>query len=525
MSGLQSSAHDVDVARRIKGVVGPTTCQFYQMCHQITFDIGGIDEIGHAKAFGHLDLAFIQINTEDLVGTCQTQALNHVQTDPPKAKNDAFGPDLNLGGIDDGSDTRGDTTADVANLVKRGVFADLGQCNLRHNCMVRPVWCVYKFDLSKKLVQSSDMEFLDVGHNTALVAASVVIAIAAGFTGLTLSKDLSLQSVSRRKGSVAASAIALGGGIWSMHFVAMLGIQMPILFYYDAAITLASALLAILIVGTALLLLHFRERTPATVSAAGVLVGCGILAMHYLGMAGLQLCQAVYTAFGIGLSVTSAIALSIAAFWIAYGRRTNRSILLGTLCFGFAVCAVHFVAIANTRFVAVLTLNEFGPVMSNETLAIGVIISSFVIFGAFLWMGVTFIVPSAPLTKVQAVDATKPVAARAALVALRIPCELNGTTHLIDTAQVAFVRAEGHYTKVYTNDAQHFCVWPITEAIKRLGVAGFVRTHRSYLVNPMHVDHFERFKDNGVCRFIGTNLPPVPVSRSNLKVVRDALGI
>lgn len=376
------------------------------------------------------------------------------------------------------------------------------------------------------------MDSLDVSHNAALVVASVVIAIAASFTGLTLSKDISQQSISRRKFSVAAAAVALGGGIWSMHFVAMLGIRMPILFYYDAAITLASALLAILIVGAALLILHFRERTPATVSAAGALVGCGILGMHYVGMAGLQLCRAVYTPLGIGLSVISAIGLCIAAFWIAYGQRTNRSILLGTLCFGFAVCAVHFIAIAGTRFVAVPTLNEFGPVMSNETLALGVIVSSFVIFGGFLWMGVTFFAPpasgAAPVIQVAAIDAepaVDPVTASAASVALRIPCELNGVTHLIDPASVLFVRAEGHYTNVYTHDGQHFCSWPITEAVKRLKVAGFVRTHRSYLVNPTQVDHFERFKDNGVCRFAGRDLPPVPVSRSNLKSVRDALGL
>lgn len=370
------------------------------------------------------------------------------------------------------------------------------------------------------------MEFLDVSHNAALVAASVVIALAAGFTGLTLSKDLSQQSVARRKVSVAASAVALGGGIWSMHFVAMLGIQMPILFYYDAAITLASALFAILIVGTALLLLHFRERTPAVVSAAGALVGCGILAMHYIGMAGLQLCRAVYTPLGLGLSAISAIGLCIAAFWVAYGRRTNRSILLGTLCFGFAVCAVHFVAIANTRFVAVPSLNEFGPVMSNETLAIGLIISSFIIFGAFLWMGVTFFVPSVPMTAEQVEDEVpNAVQPSPPSVALRIPCELNGITHLVDPLKVAFVRAEGHYTHVYTNDAQHFCVWPITEAVKRLTGAGFIRTHRSYLVNPTQIDHFERTKDNGVCHFAGPDLPPVPVSRSNLKAVRDTLGL
>lgn len=371
------------------------------------------------------------------------------------------------------------------------------------------------------------MEFLEVSHNNILVVASVLIAVVAGFTGLTLSKDISHQSVSRRKGSVAMSAIALGGGIWSMHFVAMLGIQMPTLFYYDAAITLASALLAILIVGTALLLLHFRERTPVTLCAAGTLVGFGILAMHYVGMAGLQLCQAVYTPLGVILAVVSAVGLCIAAFWIAYGQRTRRNILLGTLCFGFAVCAVHFVAISGTRFVTVPKFNEFGPVMSNETLALGVILSSFAIFGAFLWMSVTFLVPDPKAPNLQKdkeprktfVDVT-PLP-----IALRIPCERDGGTLLIDPADVAFVRAEGHYTNVYTQNGQHFCSWPITEATKRLGEVGFLKTHRSYLVNPIHVHHFERSKDSGTCSFSAAALPVVPVSRSNLKAVRDALGI
>jgi NO-binding membrane sensor protein with MHYT domain len=347
------------------------------------------------------------------------------------------------------------------------------------------------------------MEFLDVSHNTALVIASIVVAIIAGFTGLTLSKDLSKQSVLRRKVSIAMSAVALGGGIWSMHFVAMLGIQMPILFYYDAAITLASALLAILIVGTALLLLHFRERTSFTLVAAGALVGCGILAMHYIGMAGLQLCRAVYSPLGILLAVVSAVGLCIAAFWIAYGRRTNRNILLGTLC--------------------------FGAVMRNETLAMGVILSSFVIFGAFLWMGVTFFAPTAVRAVQPAIAAQTPKASETVFnptpATVRIPCDQNGVTKLIAPDQVAFVQAEGHYTNVFTKDAKYFCGWPITEAITRLEAVGFIRTHRSYLVNPAQVNHFERLKDTGICRFAALHLPPVPVSRSHLKSVRDVLGL
>lgn len=371
------------------------------------------------------------------------------------------------------------------------------------------------------------MEFLDVSHNAGLVVASVVVAMLAGFTGLTLSKDLSRQTMARRKASIAMASVALGGGIWSMHFVAMLGLQMPILFYYDAAITLASALLAILIVGAALIILHFVERTPRTLVLAGTMVGCGILAMHYLGMAGLQLCRAVYTPLGIFFAVVSAVGLCIAAFWIAYGQRTNRNILLGTLCFGTAVSSVHFIAIAGTRFVEVPSFNEFGPVMSNEVLALGVILSSFVIFGAFLWMSVTFFVPSSGAMgqAAKAPDLEPKETPNALSGATRIPCEQEGTTLFVDPAQVAFVRAEGHYTHVYVDGAQHFCLWPITEANKRLVPNGFLRTHRSYLINPAHVEHFERTKDNGVCRFSHPDLPPVPVSRSHLKAVRDALGL
>ena len=237
------------------------------------------------------------------------------------------------------------------------------------------------------------MELISISHDVRVVSASLVIAIVAGFTGLTLTKDLSQKTFGQRKIAIALASVALGGGIWSMHFVAMLGLQMPTLFYYDAAITLASALMAILIVGAALILLHFAERSFAIVTLAGSLVAVGVLSMHYLGMAGLQLCRTVYTPLGISLAIISAFALCIAAFWIAYGKRSKRNILLGTLCFGLAVFVVHFVAIANTGFIKEPSVTEFGSSMSNEMLAVVVIFASFIIFGGFLWMSVTFLVP------------------------------------------------------------------------------------------------------------------------------------
>lgn len=359
------------------------------------------------------------------------------------------------------------------------------------------------------------MEILDIDHNAFLVVMAVIVAAAAGFTGLSMTRDLASKPVFQKKAAIALAAVALGGGIWAMHFVAMLGLQLSVLFYYDAALTLVSALTAILIVGAALILLHFAERSPMTITLAGAIVGIGILVMHYIGMAGLELCRAIYSPAGVGLSSIAAIALCVLAFWVAYGKRTDRNILLGTLCFAIAVCSVHFLAMANTDFVAVPSGAEFGPAMSNETLALGVIFFSFVIFGACLWVSVTYLIAPAP---------KRPVQQPAPVAGLQIPCERDGGKVFVSPRDVSFVRADGHYTQVYTDDERLFCVWPVTEASKRLIPAGFLQTHRSYLVNPAHVTRFERTKDKGRCVFQGPDLPPAPVSRSKLKTIQDALA-
>jgi len=364
------------------------------------------------------------------------------------------------------------------------------------------------------------MEFLDVSHNALLVTMSCLVALVAGFTGLSLTRDLGSKPDIQKKALIALASIALGGGIWSMHFVAMLGLQMPILFYYDAAITLISALTAILLVGAALILLHFTVRNRFTMSLAGGIVGVGVLAMHYIGMAGLELCRAVYTPLGVVVSSLVAIALCVLAVGIAYGQRTNRNIFLGTLCFAVAVASVHFLAMSGTKFVGVTDGAEFGPLMSNETLALGVIFFSFVIFGACLWVGVTYL----PQPAKQAPPPMEKSAPEQKTRMLQVPCEREGKKVFVAARDVVFVRADAHYTQVYTADERLFCVWSVTEATKRLLPLGFLQTHRSYLVNPEHVVRFERTKDSGKCVFDGADTPPAPVSRSKLKDIQDALA-
>lgn len=378
------------------------------------------------------------------------------------------------------------------------------------------------------------MEFLTFTHSTGLVAMACVIAVVAGFTGLSLTRDLASRSVFEKKLSIALASIALGGGIWAMHFIAMLGLQLPILFYYDAAITLVSALTAILVVGGALILLHFTERTPAIITTAGAVIGVGILLMHYIGMAGLELCRAVYTPTGVALSSVVAIALCCLAIWIAYGQRTNRNILIGTLCFAVSVCSVHFLAMAGTNFIALPGATEFGPSMSNETLALGVIFFSFVMFGACLWVGVTYLLPAgksapsavSPVSPVTPVAAAVPAAAPVAppKPRVQVPCERDGSKVFLSPEEILYLRADGHYTQVQTATVKMFCAWPITEAKSRLEAVGFMQTHRSFMVNPAHVRRFERNKDKGRLLFGGGEIPPALVSRSKLKDVQTALA-
>ncbi|MFN7225435.1 MAG: MHYT domain-containing protein [Paracoccaceae bacterium] len=364
---------------------------------------------------------------------------------------------------------------------------------------------------------------LDVAHDWRLVLASLAIALMAGFTGLSLTRGASRLDVPRRKAVVSMAAVALGGGIWSMHFVAMLGLQLPILFYYDALITLISALVAILVAGVALLILHFRPRTPGSITVAGTIIGAGIPLMHYIGMSGIELCRPVYTSFGIAAALVASVGLSILAMRIAYGERGRRNILLGTLGFGVAVVVVHFAAMAGTGFVATATTGQIGPQIGNEALAMVVTVSAFLISAAFLLTGVTF-APDPALAVTPMPDIATPVAP-AEPVGLRIPHEREGRTFFIDHTNVGAIRAEGHYTLLMRGTEALFCPWSISEAQERLSPLGFIRVHRSFLLNPAHVARFERGKDSGQCWLEGNDTLRVPVARARLPDLRAALGV
>ena len=397
-------------------------------------------------------------------------------------------------------------------------------------------------------------------HNHFLVLASIAVSLVAAFTGLALTNNISRLAENKRKALIVMSAFVLGSGIWSMHFVAMLAHEFPLPVYYDALQTLGSALVAILVVGMALLMLHFSARTPTRLNFAGLTLGGGVIVMHYIGMLAIRGVLPRFSAWSVALAVLVAAVAGMIAIRVAYGHRSRQNIVRGSIVFGLAVVAVHYAAMLGTSFHADELFQPVPLAMTNPTLAIAVTLASFLICGSFLLAATTFLThhqrdavarPVAePLLAVdeQAViqpveyqppEQAGPVLSAAATsggvdtapapaptpASLQIPYEQNKKVGYADSASVAAIRADGHYTHLYTRDGVRFCPWSITEAEKRLGAINFHRTHRSYLVNITEVDRFEKRKESGVCLFRDyPQLSSVPVSRNRVIGLSEVLA-
>ena len=224
-----------------------------------------------------------------------------------------------------------------------------------------------------------------------LFIASVMVSFVAAFTGLALTNNISPLPQAHRKALIVMSAFILGGGIWSMHFVAMLAVRIDQPVYYNLLQTLSSALVAILVAGLALLILHFSRRTPTMLTLAGVILGLGIVAMHFIGMRGMRGLTPQFNTGIVWLTVVVAVVTGIAAIWAAYGHRSRQNIIAGAGVFGSAVVAVHFTAMHGTRFFPGPPPDSQSVFIGDGTLAVTVTVAVFIICGAFLLAATTFV--------------------------------------------------------------------------------------------------------------------------------------
>jgi PAS domain S-box-containing protein len=193
-------------------------------------------------------------------------------------------------------------------------------------------------------------------YNYALVALSVLIAIFASYAALDLAGRVTAARGWTRAVWLLGGAGAMGTGIWSMHYIGMLAFILPIPVAYHWPTVLLSLFAAILASVIALYVVSRQKMGASRAIAGSVLMGAGISSMHYIGMAAMRLpaiCQ--FNSFLVVLSVVFAVLISLAALWITFHFRDEktgigREKLAGAVVMGAAIPVMHYTGMAAASF-------------------------------------------------------------------------------------------------------------------------------------------------------------------------------
>ncbi|GAA4598619.1 NO-binding membrane sensor protein with MHYT domain [Actinoplanes octamycinicus] len=180
--------------------------------------------------------------------------------------------------------------------------------------------------------------------------AATLMAYLGSFLGLLCTERArDAHNRSRRNRWLVIAAFAIGGGgIWLMHFSAMLGFDVPDSpVRYDLPVTLLSLAFSVATVGIGLLVVGHGERSQVKTVAAGMLTGGGVLAMHYTGMEGMRLSARVhYDPLLVAASAVIALAACTIALWFTVSVRGVRRVAGAAAVMAVAVCGMHYTGMA-----------------------------------------------------------------------------------------------------------------------------------------------------------------------------------
>jgi NO-binding membrane sensor protein with MHYT domain len=396
------------------------------------------------------------------------------------------------------------------------------------------------------------------GHDPYLVALSVVIAILGGYTGFGLAARIrGTPGVSQRV-LLSGAAGFLAIGIWTMHFVGVLAAPIPPDAVYLVLPTIVSFLICALVVGVSLFFLSIGEPSQRRVISSAVLLGAGIVSMHYVGIHGLAGNFAIqHDGAMILLSIGIAIVAAYGGLRAFLARQDGIRLIASSIAFGIAVSGMHYTAMFGMHFVPLSEATHQhagGLAASQQMLSVIVAVLCFVIAAGFLLSLVPDPRRQPAVAAAAAIDpsAAAPIAAssqsetgpvtpslprpmpaplggigqppRAAPVP-RLPIEGANGTHFIDVADIRSVRADAHYTRVHDGTRERMCPWSISEAEAQLDPGLFVRVHRSHIVAIPHVSFVRKEGDGAVIELDGPSPHRVPVSRAKIAEVKARLGL
>ncbi|KKB03479.1 putative bifunctional diguanylate cyclase/phosphodiesterase [Pantoea anthophila] len=230
---------------------------------------------------------------------------------------------------------------------------------------------------------------LATSYDSFIVIVSILVAMLASFTALDMA-----GRVVHSTGKVAlvwlfGGGFSMGIGIWAMHFIGMLSMNMDMVMSYNASLTALSAAIAVCASIFALWLVCHSDLPWPRLAGGALILGSGVVAMHYTGMAALMFSPGIVWQWGwVGLSVVIALAASGAALWLAFNLRegqTSRVTLLrigAAVVMGFAIAGMHYTGMMAAEFPA--HSHSVGQGVNSNWLAILVTVVTLSILGITL---------------------------------------------------------------------------------------------------------------------------------------------
>lgn len=429
-----------------------------------------------------------------------------------------------------------------------------------------------------------------------LVALSIVVAMIGAHAGLSLFAMGDVRPWMTYKVRISLGAVAIGAGIWVMHFIGMLALELPAPIDYAVLPTLISALMAIVFTG-----LGLYGATSGYFGKFGRLFGAGLMGsgisvMHYTGMEALRVtCLVMYSPVGVGFSVLAGVGASYLALrMIDAERRAPLSLVGAAALLGLAISSMHYIGMWSTQIaLAPGVMQVDAPVLSETFLACSAAVLTFFLCDMVLLLALpdqrarrraedaepwrldlaTVFEPARPAFAGEGEtrwfacerasapnsgaswsaawpaawpanaysfelalepDASAPLPdAEPASSRAAVEVQCGGGVRLAPAERVLMAIAEGRYTRILYEDEDGALVEkPCDDAISKLEAAltpvGFLRTHRSYLINIEKVSGYRRTRSGGALVFADARAPEAAVSRARcaevMAAVRDRRG-
>ncbi|MCF6136553.1 bifunctional diguanylate cyclase/phosphodiesterase [Pseudalkalibacillus berkeleyi] len=226
---------------------------------------------------------------------------------------------------------------------------------------------------------------MDAQYHSGLVLLSIAVAVLASYISLEIAARLNNLKGKSRITWLLMGSLSLGGGIWSMHFVAMLAYDMGMSVTYEPVLLTISILFSIFSSGMAFYIIK-KSNTHLTQIASSILIGTGIVLMHYIGMEAMQM-QAViqYDNRIVGLSVVIALVASYVAIRLfrKSDKASNRKrwIWLSSIVMGAAISGMHYTGMASATYIHDSSVqmtqddptSQVGPTILGYLVAIGIL--------------------------------------------------------------------------------------------------------------------------------------------------------